>query len=84
MNCTKKKKKIHFVIAQEFYRKDVGWAFIMLKFYFHLIVNPCWQWNENIIPNILMTNMVLYNMILDDKKVEEPEPFEPTNDFQIK
>lgn len=56
----------------------------MLKFYFHLIVNPCWQWNENIIPNILTTNMVLYNMILDDKKAEKPKPFEPTNDFQIK
>lgn len=28
--------------------------------------------------------MELYNMILDDKKSEKPEPFEPTNDFQIK
>lgn len=31
-----------------------------------------------------MTNMVLYDMILDDKKVEKPEPFEPTNDLKIK
>lgn len=31
-----------------------------------------------------MENMVLYNMILDDKRVEEREPFEPTNDLQIK
>jgi superfamily I DNA and/or RNA helicase len=79
-----KEKQVHFVIAQEFYRKDDECAFRMLKFYFHIIANPCWQWNENIIANILMENMVLYNMILDDKSAKELEPFEPTNDLQIK
>jgi choline kinase len=66
-----KKKQVHLFITQEFYRKDVECTFRMLKFYFHIIANPCWQWNENIIPNILMANMMLYNMILDNKKVEK-------------
>jgi hypothetical protein len=59
-------------------------AFGVLQVCFHIIVNPFWLWDQKIILDILMANMLIHNMILEDKHNEGLNNFELGRNIQIK
>jgi hypothetical protein len=79
-----KEKIYHFVIAQISCKEGMEHAFGVLQVCFHIIVNPFWLWDQKIILDILMTNVLIHNMILEDKHNEDLNNLELGRDIQIK
>jgi hypothetical protein len=80
----KRKNIYHFVIAQISCKEGMKHAFGVLQVCFHIIVNPFWLWDQKIILDILMANVLIHNMILEDKCNEDLNNFELVRDIQIK
>ena len=57
-----------FSKRQEAVHKDVERAFGILQARFTIVQNPSRQWNLDVIQNIMITCVILYNIILDDKE----------------
>jgi hypothetical protein len=79
-----KEKIYHFVIAQISFKEGMKLAFGVLQVCFHIIVNPFWLWDRKIILDILVEDMLICNMILEDKHNEDLNNFELGRDIQIK
>ncbi len=79
-----KEKIYHFVIAQISCKEGMEHAFGVLQVCFHTIVNLFWLWDQKIILDILMANMLIHNMILGDKRNEDLNNFELGRNIQIK
>jgi hypothetical protein len=74
----------HFVGTHESCKKDVKHVFGVMQVHFHVIANPSWLWDQEIISDIFMASMLFHNMILEDEHNEDLKIFEPSKDIQIK
>jgi hypothetical protein len=54
--------------------KDVEQAFGVLQARWEIVKNPCRQYDEDKITNIMMCYIILHNMIIDDEQGEDLEP----------
>ncbi|KAK4492264.1 hypothetical protein RD792_003067, partial [Penstemon davidsonii] len=64
------RKDALFSKLQESYRKDVERAFGILQARFAIVKQPSRGWDNRDLGNIMLTCIVLYNMIVEDKQDE--------------
>ena len=57
-----------FAKCQEAARKDVEWAFNVLKSRFAIICGPSRAWNVNTMKDIMLASIILHNMIVEDER----------------
>jgi hypothetical protein len=74
----------HFVVTHESCRKDANHIFGVMQAHFHIIANPYWLWDQEIISEIFMASMLFHNMILEDEHNEDLKIFEPSKDIQTR
>jgi len=63
--------KKYFARAQEACRKDVERAFGVLQSRFAIVRGPARLWDENTLQLIMTACIIMHNMIVEDKGVDE-------------
>ena len=60
-------KRSYFAQMQEGARKDVERCFGVLQAQCAIIRNPMWQWDPEMISNIMFACIVIHNIIIEDE-----------------
>jgi hypothetical protein len=57
-----------FSMKQASVKKDVEWAFGLLKKMFNILVIPDWSYSQRTLDLIMRAYIILHNMIIDDER----------------